>query len=299
MNNNKIIVFFHIFYVHLIDEYLWYIDNIKKSNYDFDFYVSICKEVYNDDVKNKLVDFKSDVIITISENRGADIGGFFHTIRNNKINIDNYCACMYLHTKESKHFGELTSYIWRGQLLNDTLLTPDLVNYCVDEIKKNTGLIGSSRCINLISKFLSNPDEIIHYKNLCQRLNLNLNSSYFIAGTIFWCNPKIIKNIINSNINISDFEPGFAHNGLLAHAFERIFGNISTNLKLPIVGIYLDIESRVYHLKTILSNLTYENKHIFKINDNNIIIPNQENIIKIDTENRIKKNKAIFRNSKK
>jgi lipopolysaccharide biosynthesis protein len=29
--NDKIIVFFHIYYTHLIDEYLWYINNINEQ----------------------------------------------------------------------------------------------------------------------------------------------------------------------------------------------------------------------------------------------------------------------------
>ena len=138
MDNNKIIVFFHIYYPHLIDEYLWYLNNIKTSKYDFDLYVSICSEIFNEDIKTKLTLFKSNVIITISVNRGADIGGFFHTIKNNSINLDLYCACMYLHTKESKQYGELISYQWRGQLLNDTLLTSELVNFCVNKIINKT-----------------------------------------------------------------------------------------------------------------------------------------------------------------
>jgi hypothetical protein len=38
----KIIIFFHIYYVDLLDEYLWYLNNIKTVKYSFDLYVSIC-----------------------------------------------------------------------------------------------------------------------------------------------------------------------------------------------------------------------------------------------------------------
>ena len=89
-----------------------------------------------------------------------------------------------------------------------------------------------------------------------------------------------------------DFELGFKHTGLLAHAFERIFVNISTNLKLPIVGIYLDITSEIYHLKIGSNNHIYKNTMVFKINDN-IIIPNQDNIIIIINKNKIKRRTKI------
>jgi lipopolysaccharide biosynthesis protein len=281
MHNNKIIVFFHIYYIHLIDEYLWYLNNIKTSNYDFDLYVSICSEIFNEDINKKLINFKSDVIITISVNRGADMGGFFHTIRNNNINLDLYCACMYLHTKESKQYGELISYQWRGQLLNDTLLTSELVNFCVDKIINKTGIIGSSKYIELINKsFNSNKNEMNHYTNLCNRLKLKSNNTYFVAGTIFWCNLEIIKYILKSDIMPTDFELGFEHSGLLAHGFERIFGNISTELNLEILGINLDIKSNIYHSNYKLYKENYKNNIIFKIN-NIISIPNEAEIKKI------------------
>ena len=281
--DNKIIVFFHIYYTDLLDEYLWYLNNIKKSSYDFDLYVSICNEVLTDIVKKKLTDFKSNVIITICNNKGADIGGFFHTIRNPKLdfsNLSKYSACLYLHTKQSGQHGSNVSYMWRGQLLNDTLLSTELVNFCVDKIKNRTGLIGSNRCIFTInSSFKLYKKEEEYYKNLCKRLKLKLNNSYFVAGTIFWINLDIIKYIINSDITPNDFNQNFGHYGQLEHGFERIYGNISTELNLPIFGINLDIKSEAYHTNFKLYKEIYNNTILFKIN-NYIFLPNETEILK-------------------
>jgi hypothetical protein len=185
---------------------------------------------------------------------------------------------MYLHTKESKLHGELASYQWRGQLLNDILLTPDLINFCVDKIINKTGIIGSARYIDSINKSFNNTNkiEMNHYTNLCNRLKLKCNNTYFVSGTIFWCNLQIIKYIINSNITPNDFELGFEHYGLLAHGFERVFGNISTELNLPILGLILDIKSDIYS-SNIKNKKLYENTHIYKINTN-ITLPNEAEI---------------------
>ena len=43
--SEKIVIFFHIYYVDVIDEYLWYLNNIKSTKYAFDLYVSLCEEV--------------------------------------------------------------------------------------------------------------------------------------------------------------------------------------------------------------------------------------------------------------
>ena len=151
--SKKIIVFFHIYYIDLLDEYLFYLNNIKKSNYDFDLYISICTEVVTDNILLKLHNFHNNIIITQCENRGADIGGFFSTLRTHTIDIHNYSGCMYLHTKESKQHGDLGIY-WRRSLLNDTLISPKLVNYCVSELE-NYGIIASSSHISKVAPFLN------------------------------------------------------------------------------------------------------------------------------------------------
>jgi len=286
---NKIIIFFHIYYTELIDEYLWYINNVKKSNYEFDLYVSICEEVLTEDVKNKLLYFCSNITITLCENRGADIGGFFHTIRKNNINLTNYCSCLYLHTKQSSHIGPIYSYQWRGQLLNDILISPDLVNYCSNSIEEGSGIIGSNRCIYKINDSLKEyTNEKEHYNNLCKRMKLNKNPTYFVAGTIFWINIKIIEFIINSDIKPDDFKVMFEHSGLLEHGFERIFGNISTELNLPIIGVNLDIDSIFYPTNFKLYNFTYSNTITYKI-IKKILTPNDNKILKLKKRNTLYK----------
>jgi len=291
--DNKIIIFFHIYYTDLIDEYLWYLNNVKLSNYNFDLYVSICNEVLTDIVKDKLLKFKSDVIITICENRGADIGGFLSSIRKNTINLSNYIAWIHIHTKQSSQYGKLSSYLWRGQLLNDTLISSDLVNYCSNSIKEGSGIIGSNSCIYSIENSLNTyKSEKNYYNSLCNRLNIKNNNTYFVAGTIFWANIKILQLIINSDITPVDFETKFEHYGLLQHGFERIFGNISTELNLPIVGINLDIDSTNYYNKIKIYDYIYSNNIVFKIN-NKIIIPNDDKITQIN-----KRNKLLIINNK-
>ena len=277
----KIIIFFHIYYIDLLDEYLWYLNNIKKTKYSFDFYVSLCKDVNTIETTNKLLSFDSNVKITLCKNRGADIGGFFSTLRNYPINFDLYDSVLYLHTKKSETYGKRGSYLWRGELLNDILINSDLIEYCINEIKQNNvGIIGSSRCI-VNTKLTLSPDEKVHYDNLCNRLSLTQNDNdCFIAGTIFWANPKIFKIIQNSNIIPDNFKEQFAHGNLLEHGFERIFSRISANINLSILGIKLDIDNPVYYysfniFKNIIRN---DNIKTFKILKS-IILPN-ENIIK-------------------
>lgn len=279
----NVIVFFHIYYIDLIDEYLWYLDNIKKSNYTFDLYVSICKDVSNDNVINKLIHFKSDVKITYCENQGADVGGFFSTLRNPEININlkSYNAWLFLHTKKSNHLGKEISYYWRGQLLNDTLISPELVNTCIEKItNENIGIVASNRCIyNIKESLIHYNSEQLMYDLLCKRFKINhVNNSNFIGGTIFWANMNILKLIIDSDIVPNDFEKKFEHVGLLQHGFERMFGNLSAFLNLPILGINLNIDNSVYHSNYKLYHFIYNNTFTFNIDKNNIILPNYDNI---------------------
>jgi len=262
----KIIIFFHIYYIDLIDDYLWYLNNIKQTNYEFDFYVSICKEVCTLDVIKQLKDFYENVIITECENKGADMGGFFATLRNNTIDFDLYNSVLYLHTKSGKTYGPENSYTWRGQLLNDILINSDLIKFCIDKLQVN-GIIGSSRCIVDIDRSLKYyKHEKIHYDNLCNILNIpHQQYSKFVLGTIFWANPLIFKIIQSSTITQNNFTQPFAHYNLLEHGFERIFGNISAYLKLDVIGIQLDFKNTIYSrsYNTKVSNIT---PTIFKIN---------------------------------
>jgi lipopolysaccharide biosynthesis protein len=280
---DKIIIFFHIYYVNLIDEYLFYINKINNSDYSYDLYISICKEVCSDDIINKLKKFKNDVIITQCENLGADSGGFINTLRNNEINLDLYIGCLYIHTKQSAHCGNINSYIWRSLLLNDILITEKLVNYCIAKINSN-GIIGSNRCISLVKESIYMESERIYYKQLCNRLNIDPDiNSYFVAGTIFWANINIIKEIQKSDISLNDFQNKFMHHGLMEHSFERFFGTISNKLNLPILGMNINVKNNIhmneYKNLKIHGSVIYNNFDTFQINES-INISYIEDIIK-------------------
>jgi lipopolysaccharide biosynthesis protein len=281
----KIIIFFHIYYVDLLDEYLWYLNNIKTTKYSFDLYVSLCDECTNDTIINKLKLFDKNVKITICENRGADMGGFFTTLRNNIINFNLYVSVLYLHTKSGLLYGEEISYTWRGALLNDILINHDLINFCIGKIKENIGMIGSNQCVSDINDSLNiHKDERLNYNFLCKTLNItHQENSLFVAGTIFWSHPNIFKFIQNTEITANNFKKTFAHNSLLEHSFERLFGNICSYLKLELYGIKLDINNDMYHQSFHLFK-TPSNLNIISFKINTIItLPNQlviQNLIK-------------------
>jgi len=273
----KIIIFFHIYYIDLLDEYLWYLNNIKTSKYKFDLYVSLCEETKNDITIDKLKEFDSNVIITLCENKGADSGGFFTSLRNNTINFDSYISVLYLHTKSGLSYGKIESLLWRGELLNDILINNTLIEFCINKIKNGSGIIGSSRCISDIDNSLTvYKIEKINYDLLCKTLNMtHQEKSLFVSGTIFWAHPNIFKFIQQSSITINNFTKGFSHNSMLEHSIERLFGNISLYLKLNVYGIKLDINNNMYHKSFNLFNIPDNiNIYTFKI-DTKIILPNE------------------------
>jgi lipopolysaccharide biosynthesis protein len=283
--SEKIIIFFHIYYVDVIDEYLWYLNNIKNTKYTFDLYVSLCEEVKTDKVIQQLTNFDPKVIITLCQNRGADIGGFISSLRAHPIDFSIYSSVLYLHTKKSESYGKEVSLLWRGQLLNDTLINSDLIEHCITTIKNKTGIIGSNNChIHTNSLFIYDT-EVKHYNSLCNLLSLNHNDTcYFITGTIFWAHPSIFSYIQKSPIKEDNFKNTFAHFGLLEHGFERIFGTISNNLNLPVIGISLDIDNQIYHKYFKMNkNINSIHRRVFKISKI-VTLPNEtiiRNMLKI------------------
>ncbi len=289
--DKKIIVFFHIFYTDMIDEYLFYLKNIKESSFKFDLYVSICNEKINKPIEDKLKNFKEDVIITICENRGADIGGFISILNNQKIELKNYNSWLFIHTKQSNHLELNRSIWWRRALLNDILLNPELVNICVNKIIDGIGIIGSSRHVELCRTCLDNENE---FKRGCKLVNVKPDiESLFIGGTIFWANMKILEKIINSNISIKEFEKNFEHSGLLQHGFERVFGVISKHFNLPVLGIKLNVQNKNYYnnlkkYEYVDNILIIKPSTNFKFYDDNIIINENSRLNILNKINRYK-----------
>ena len=64
---------------------------------------------------------------------------------------------------------------------------------------------------------------------LCDRLGLDrgLADGEFVAGSMFWCRTWVLQALNNAGLRQDEFEEGYAADGTLAHAVERVLGAIA------------------------------------------------------------------------
>ncbi len=248
--NKKIAVFLHLGNHDLWDEINGYLHNFQDIK--FDLYVNLVKELNSDEEIEKqklLIETEySNAYITISPNKGFDIGGKFYSIKQMYLNNKQYDIGLFLQTKSDK--------TWRQSNLNSLLNSNNKIKNIINSDFK---MIGDKKYYYYYQK--TDKNNIYHLINLVNKLNifntLLLSKFKFCAGTMFWYDMKLIEKyfpydkidefinmlndkttpdqnwkIINKDIglkynNILDCkDPSCIRDGMIEHAFERLFGYI-------------------------------------------------------------------------
>jgi len=207
----RLAVFIHMYYPDLWDTLDSYLNNIRC---DFDLYVNIVIDNYDQETVYKIIDKYPNAKIIKNINKGRDIGGL---ITMSKYIIKNqYDSIYFIHTKKSQHLK--SGHVWRTDMLNTLMGSETKITNFIKDIRYNdVGLIAPG--LYLTKSMGSN------YNNLKRLLNLyeieyDLNNLEFSAGTFFLCSAELIEEI-GSLMDLSYFEDGSDLDGQMAHAFER------------------------------------------------------------------------------
>jgi hypothetical protein len=208
--------------------------------------------------------------IIYNENKGGDIGGFLHLCK--LLDLNKYNGIIFCHSK--------TKDRWRIDLCSS------IFNYNFSNDELDFGLLGNSKWVHTVdpqkhqlnySRFSEHFIKLFKIYNFDDYLELTINKKYtdipkwqFIAGTMFIANIKIIKYIIDHDIDyvysllnkletvddnwlriikemkldnkgcgndlcyrVKFGRPLFA-DFMIEHAFERLIGLICTKLNLTI-----------------------------------------------------------------
>ena len=216
---------------HNIKKYLENIDIIL----DYDFYVNICLYSSNENVqiiKNEILKYKPNAIITTYENIGMDIGPFLKQIKLIKESGKSYNYILKLHSKSDN--------IWRNELMDPLLSNPETIKNYLHSFTNNSdvGMVCSKGWLlnmdNLNNSILS---------ELLKKYNLYINKTCkFVGGTIFWIKWDILKSFFTVNVIddiYSHLEKGYMSNNTptYVHSMERLLGILIINYKTK----YLDL----------------------------------------------------------
>lgn len=218
----RVAVIAHIFYPELAAEIYDLVKNIVEP---FDMIITTPHEGAVADLIDTFADLASSVTISLSENRGRDVGPFLAVHRSGM--LERYDAVLKLHSKKSTYSDR--GRHWQQSLFSQLCGSSQTVNRTLALIRSGkVGMVGPH------DYYLTHP----HYWGANQATVSKLARSLakptlqekdvplgFFAGTMFWFSPKAVAALHDIPDELLDFEPeNGKQDGTLAHALERLFG---------------------------------------------------------------------------
>ena len=227
-------VMVHLFKIDIWEDILQYLERLNKFGIKFDLYVNISVndnfDIGKKEYKELLehlddIDIYENYYLTISDNRGMDLGGFFVSYKKMlDLNLQ-YEYFIKIHSK--------TNFNWRFCMLYSLLGSDKIIKNNLDLLKdKNIGMIGNNKMS--INKLYVNGNKVIKYiDHYYKYFDIDKDiKGEFIPGTIFW----IKGDILEKHFDIEKLEKlyeempkdycGSKTNNKegLPHGFERFFG---------------------------------------------------------------------------
>lgn len=229
-------VFIHLFYQDLWPEIK---ELLLKIPYEYDLYVSICKE-HPQEIIKEISEFHKDSYVVPVENRGADIGGFF-TLLNLSFSMNKkYDWFLKIHGKKSLLINPTAGEKWRKSAYS-ILVPSNFSNINTLFSDTTVGMIGPKQYLMGQSSFdkkakKNNNEEGMTY--FINKFNINDSQLLFFAGSMFWARYSIFEETFKHNqLTINEFGHGHVPDGTRAHAMERVFANIVRGKKYRLSGI--------------------------------------------------------------
>lgn len=221
----KLAVLVHIYYFDLWSELCEYIQNIES---EFDLYINIVATIWQPDMHQVIrADFPNANIL-ISPNRGRDLGGHLSLMAH--LDFAQYNLFCLIHTKKSPHIDPRVSNIWRRDLLNALLGSKAKASHNLTLMNHypHIGLIGSRYW-----RSTAIGDNLRNYQYLLEMFGIKetFRNCEYLSGTMMLIRSSIMEQIYEKLHNLElesgdEQELGFHIDGQVAHAIERIIGNL-------------------------------------------------------------------------
>lgn len=227
--NKKIAVHVHLYYVDLLDEFVYYLSNIP---YAFDVFVS-CQSMADVNVIQRhlgRIHNVKKVIVKECPNRGRDIAPLYVEFANE---IRKYDYFLHVHSKKSLYTGQ-ERIGWRRYSLNSLLGSQEIVKriFSLLESNKEIGLVYPDNHPDVPTMAYSWLKNESGGRRLLNELNIPFTSGFFLypAGSFFWAKTEALKPLFDRKLNLEDFpEEEGQTDGTLAHVIERCTGLVVKN----------------------------------------------------------------------
>jgi lipopolysaccharide biosynthesis protein len=235
----KVAVVYHIFYEDTIEHINAELNALATGGAIFFFNINI--ETPNQaEIKEHLLIHFPEAHITISSNKGKDIGGKLLLL---KLCIDLGIEpewFIFLHDKKS--LQALNAKTWKNELFK--IIKPDQLEHIAEIIKANPscGIIATANYVRptLIEngEFACNNASILN--ELTKKYSIYSNNYEYVAGTMFWAKAPVLLHFFKQHDPLSIRETLEAGNvidnfdGTYTHSWERLLSWIITSQNLTI-----------------------------------------------------------------
>ena len=223
----RVLLVVHLFRQSQLKKLSSYIKAIQNADVSLTVYFSVVS--LDDDLKKRLLNLVPHAQIVVVSNKGYDIGPFFQILQ--RVDLDDYDYIVKFHTKDIRlgiicTFGKnmLSRRQWRNYLLNAVAENSVVFKNNLEHFKDDPtlGMIASSYLTVKFPRDLSETSaSIVECLNISQK---TLDSSLYVAGTIFMVRAKLLKSLVEKGCVKDEFqESNFrVKGGTLAHDYERI-----------------------------------------------------------------------------
>jgi hypothetical protein len=235
----RIAVFVHLYYEDLWEEVK---GQLLAMGLNFDLYISLCEESNTRFNTQALIkeSFPSARVFVLP-NKGLDVGPFIEKINFVVTHGKEYDYCLKIHTKKSIGVDASIGEEWRMRSYDSLMSNLYNVGAILKKFEHNDqiGMIGPVQTLSSIT-----PNDLTHSNKNVNEINIatwskNLGITdrklSFFGGTMFWARWSVFKTVFQKQkMCIDDFEPGYRNDGLVAHAFERIFASMVRDAKMDL-----------------------------------------------------------------
>jgi len=233
--SSAVAVVFHVYFVDLVDEF---IAQLAQIPVDFDLVVTNSSGTPLSIPIDRLPHAKT-ISIVDSPNHGRDIFPFVSVV--NAGLLDNARLVLKVHTKKSAWRDNRedlagSGETWKAGFLAELLGSTANVEQILSGFAEDSALGVVTSTGNVLGTEYWGGDEAIT-RSLFRRLGRELDAATlrFPAGSMYWVNPAVIRELKRMNLDAEDFETEAGQiDGTTAHAVERSMGLITMALGLAI-----------------------------------------------------------------
>jgi lipopolysaccharide biosynthesis protein len=226
----EVCLLMHLFYPDLWPELAAFARNFESVSRDV--FVNVVDIAWTPRFQRDLRELCPGAFVQLSNDEGRDIGGFTRLLDN--VDIMKYDFFAFMHSKKSPHIATEKGEYWRRSLLNAFAGSREIVAECIDSFRADptVGLIAAKEWRS--TELGKNEVQYLQMLDLFE-IDEQHRSLEYASGTMFLIRSEIVQRIYNV-LKAADWEYGgdrdlaFHIDGQLAHAAERVIGNLARQM---------------------------------------------------------------------